>query len=163
SLHNSAMHAVIQSGQGEPLPEAGYQALRRVSRAITAHREVKDLFRSLADELRPVVNFVFLRVFYMRRSGTGCACTSARRPDIPFLGLVADQIAVAIDDALHSQQLQQTKSELEQRNQRLQLLLDVNNSIAANLQLRDLLLAISANVRRVMQADFVGVALPDPS
>ena len=75
--------------------------------------------------------------------------------------MVADQIAVAIDDALHSQALQKTQSELEQRNQRLQLLLDVNNSIAANLQLRDLLLAISANVRRVMQADFVGVALPD--
>ena len=244
SLLNNAMHGAIQSGQGEPLPEAGYQALRRVSRAITAHREVKDLFRSLADELRPVVNFVFLRVFlydkerntmrlhvseapghpaiqlsefppegtavgwvyerqeplvipdvdketrfprlhgilkeYGIRSHLTFPLTTAHgrlgtfavgsdqpdaysEDDIRFLGLVADQIAVAIDDALHSQQLQQTKSELEQRNQRLQLLLDVNNSIAANLQLRDLLLAISANVRRVMQADFVGVALPDPS
>ncbi|MGC2474280.1 MAG: sigma 54-interacting transcriptional regulator [Candidatus Sulfotelmatobacter sp.] len=83
--------------------------------------------------------------------------------DVRFLALVADQIAVAIDDALHSEALRQTKIELEKRNQRLQLLLDVNNSIASNLELRALLLAISANVRRVMEADFVGVALPDPT
>lgn len=238
------MHTAFQSDRSEPLPEAGYQALRRVSRAIAAHRDVKDLFRSLADELRPVVNFVFLRVFlydkerhlmrlhvseapgqppepfsefppedtavgwvYARqeplvipdvdketrfprlhgilkeygirshltfplttahgRLGTfavGSNQTSAYSDEeVRFLALVADQIALAIDDALHSQALQQTQCELEQRNQRLQLLLDVNNSIAANLQLRDLLLAISSNVRRVMQADFVGVALPDPA
>jgi len=242
SLFTNPMQAAIHSDRGEPLPEAGYQALRRVSRAIAAHREVKDLFRRLADELRPVVNFVFLRVFlydkqqhlmrlhvseapgqpaepfsefppegtavgwvyerqeplvipdvdkesrfprlhgilkeYGIRSHLTFPLTTAHgrlgtfavgsdhvgaysEEDVRFLALVADQIAVAIDDALHSQALQKTKSELEQRNQRLQLLLDVNNSIAANLQLRDLLLAISANVRRVMQADFVGVALPD--
>jgi hypothetical protein len=57
------MHATFQPDRSETLPEAGYQALRRVSRAIAAHHEVKTLFRSLADELRPVVNFVFLRVF----------------------------------------------------------------------------------------------------
>ena len=243
SIHTGAMHAVFQSGRGEPLTEAGYEALRRVSRAIAAHRDVKELFRSLADELRPVVNFVFLRVFlydndrhlmrlhvseapgqpaepfsefppegtavgwvyerqeplviqdvdkearfprlhgilkeYGVRSHLTFPLTTAHgrlgtfavgsdqtgvysEEDVRLLALVADQIAVAIDDALHSQALHKTQSELEQRNQRLQLLLDVNNSIAANLQLRDLLLAISANVRRVMQADFVGVALPDP-
>ena len=57
------MHAAFQSDRSEPLPEAGYQALRRVSRAIAAHHNIKELFHSLADELRPVVNFVFLRVF----------------------------------------------------------------------------------------------------
>jgi formate hydrogenlyase transcriptional activator len=238
------MHTAFQPDRQEPLPEAGYQALRRVSRAIAAHRDVKELFRSLADELRPVVNFVFLRVFlydkerhrmrlhvseapgqspepfaefppegtavgwvyerqeplvipdveketrfprlhgilkeYGIRSHLTFPLTTAHgrlgtfavgsdhtqaysEEDVRFLALVADQIALAIDDALHSQALQQTQCELEQRNQRLQLLLDVNNSIASNLQLRDLLLAISANVRRVMQADFVGIALPDPA
>ena len=242
SLLSSTMHAALQSAAGAPLPEAGYEALRRVSRAIAAHRDVKKLFRSLADELRPVVKFVFLRVFlydentrlmrlhvseapgqstepfsefppegtavgwvyerqqalviqdvdqetrfprlhgilkeYGIRSHLTFPLTTAHgrlgtftvgsdqlgaysEEDVRFLALVADQIAVAIDDALHSQALQKTQSELEERNQRLQLLLDVNNSIAANLELRDLLVAISANVRRVMQADFVGVALPD--
>ena len=243
SLLRSAMHAAFQSDRGQPLPEAGYQALRRVSRAIAAHHDIKDLFRSLANELRPVVNFVFLRVFLYDKErhlmhlhvseapgqpsepfsefppeGTAVGWVYERQEplvipdvdkesrfprlhgilkeygirshltfplttahgrlgtfavgsdeadaysgeDVRFLALVADQIAVAIDDALHSEALRQTKCELEKRNQRLQLLLDVNNSIASNLELRALLLAISANVRRVMHADFVGVALPDP-
>lgn len=236
------MHAAFQPDQGTPLPEAGYEALRRVSRAIAAHHDIKKLFHSLADELRPVVNFVFLRVFlydeqrhlmrlhvseapgqpsapfsefppegtavgwvyerqeplvipdvdkesrfprlhgilkeYGIRSHLTFPLTTAHGrlgtfavgsdhpdtysdEDVRFLGLIADQIAVAIDDALHVQALHETQTQLEQRNQRLQLLLDVNNSIASNLELRDLLLAISANVRRVMRADFVGVALPD--
>jgi formate hydrogenlyase transcriptional activator len=244
SLHTSAMHAAFQSDRGEPLPEAEYEALRRVSRAIAAHHDIKDLFRSLANELRPVVNFSFLRVFLYDKDrhlmrlhvseapgqpaepfsefspeGTAVGWVYERQEplvipdvdketrfprlhgilkeygirahltfplttahgrlgtfavgsdepdvysgeDVRFLALVADQIAVAIDDALHFAALRQTKSELEKRNQRLQLLLDVNNSIASNLELRDLLLAISANVRKVMQADFVGVALPDPA
>ena len=44
---------------------------------------------------------------------------------------------------------------------RLQLLLDVTNQVVSNLQLRDLLRAIAASVRRVMQCDLVGVFLPD--
>ncbi len=63
SLHSNAMHAAFQPDRGESLPGAGYDALRRVSRAIAAHHDTKELFRSLADELRSVVNFVFLRVF----------------------------------------------------------------------------------------------------
>jgi formate hydrogenlyase transcriptional activator len=244
SLLSNAMHAAFQSDLGEPLPEAGYAALRRVSRAIAAHHDIKDLFRSLADELRPVVDFVFLRVFlydkerhrmrlhvseapgqptapfsefppegtavgwvyerqeplvipdvdkesrfprlhgilkeYGIRSHLTFPLTTAHgrlgtfavgsdqldaysAEDIRFLSLVADQIAVAIDDALHSEALRQTKRELEKRNERLQLLLDINNSIASNLELRALLLAISASVRKVMHADFVGIALPDPA
>jgi formate hydrogenlyase transcriptional activator len=50
----------------------------------------------------------------------------------------------------------------KQAEDRLQLLLDVTNQVVSNLQLRDLLRAISASVRRVMQCDLVGVFLPDP-
>src|SRR6266404_5995397 len=44
---------------------------------------------------------------------------------------------------------------------RLQLLLDVTNQVVSNLQLHDLLRAISASVRRVMHCDLVSVCLPD--
>jgi len=44
---------------------------------------------------------------------------------------------------------------------RLQLLLDVTNQVVSNLQLRDLLRAISGNIRRVMQCDCASLALPD--
>ena len=75
--------------------------------------------------------------------------------EVRFLSLVVDQIALAIDDALHAE-------ELERQNKRLRLLLDLNNAVVSNLELRDLLHAMSANVRRVMDCDGVGVALPDP-
>ena len=45
--------------------------------------------------------------------------------------------------------------------ERLQLLLDVTNQVVSNLQLSDLLGAISSSVRRVMQCDLVSVCFPD--
>ena len=53
------------------------------------------------------------------------------------------------------------QAELQHEKDRLKLLLDLNNSIVSNLELRDLLRFISAGVRRVMQCDAVGVNLPD--
>ena len=44
---------------------------------------------------------------------------------------------------------------------RLQLLIDVTNQVVSNLHLRDLLRAISGNIRRVMQCDCVSLALPN--
>jgi formate hydrogenlyase transcriptional activator len=52
---------------------------------------------------------------------------------------------------------------LRSNNERLKLLLDLNNAIVSNLELRDLLRAISASVRHMMKCDSVGVALPDPN
>ena len=49
----------------------------------------------------------------------------------------------------------------KQAEDRLQLLLDVTNQVVSNLQLRDLLRALSGNIRRVMQCDCASVALPN--
>jgi formate hydrogenlyase transcriptional activator len=51
--------------------------------------------------------------------------------------------------------------ERKQADDRLQLLLDVTNKVVSNLQLQDLLRAISASVRRVMHCDLVSVCFPD--
>jgi formate hydrogenlyase transcriptional activator len=51
--------------------------------------------------------------------------------------------------------------ERKQAEDRLQLLLDVTNQVVSNLQLRDLLRAVSRNIRRVMQCDCASLALPD--
>ena len=59
-------------------------------------------------------------------------------------------------------QLQSTQADLQCEKDRLKLLLDVTNQVVSNLQLRDLLRAISASVRRVMQCDCISLALPDP-
>jgi formate hydrogenlyase transcriptional activator len=57
--------------------------------------------------------------------------------------------------------LLQARAELERKNQRLKLLLDVTNQVVSNLELRDLLQAISKSVRHVMDCDGVGVMVPD--
>jgi formate hydrogenlyase transcriptional activator len=71
-----------------------------------------------------------------------------------FLSLVANQIAVAIDDALNFQASQRVQ-------ERLKLLLDVTNQVVTKLDLRDLLQEISASIRQVMHCDSVAVGLPD--
>ena len=52
--------------------------------------------------------------------------------------------------------------QLERERDRLRLLLELNNNIVSNLDLRDLLRAISTNVRRVMQCDYTSVTLREP-
>ena len=74
--------------------------------------------------------------------------------DVSFLSLVAGQIALAVDDALNFESSRKAQEQLK-------LLLDLTNSVVSTLDLRELLRNISANLRRVMQCDFVGVGLPD--
>jgi formate hydrogenlyase transcriptional activator len=81
--------------------------------------------------------------------------------EIRFVSQVADYIALAFDDALNVAALRRASEELQSKNGRLQLLLDVTNQVVSNLELRDLLRAISQDVRRVMQCDYAGLSLPD--
>jgi formate hydrogenlyase transcriptional activator len=90
----------------------------------------------------------------------GCFSIGSQQPnayspdEIEFLSLVADEVALAIDDAYHFDALQQEKD-------RLRMLLDVSNAVTSNLELPDLLRAISANLRSIMQSEGAGVALMD--
>ena len=68
--------------------------------------------------------------------------------DQRFLSLVANQIALAMDDA--------------RAQQRLRLLLDITNRVVSKLDWHELLQEISANIRQVMQCEAVGVVLADP-
>jgi len=220
-----------------------YETLVRMSRAIGTHRDLKELFATLVDELHGVVQFDFIGVslrnqdsdtfrnyfidmasrsefvpeeqlvpeetltlwVYERQEpllrSTGemeprynrlqavlkrlnirsiCAfpLTTAHRKlgvitfcsmqvdtyspnDIRFVSQVADYIALAFDDALNIAALRRASEELQSKNDRLQLLLDVTNQVVSNLELRDLLHAISQDVRRVMQSDYAGLSLPD--
>ena len=67
--------------------------------------------------------------------------------ELRFLSLVANQIAVALDDA--------------RAQKRLKLLLDLTNRVVSKLELHDVLHEIAAGIRHVMQCDGVGVALRD--
>jgi formate hydrogenlyase transcriptional activator len=83
------------------------------------------------------------------------------REEVQFLSLVAAQIATAIDDALNFKAFRAAEEELKDRNDRLQLLLDINNTLVSNLEFRELLRAISSNLRSLMQCDAAGVGLKE--
>ena len=68
--------------------------------------------------------------------------------DQRFLSLVANYIAMAMDDS--------------RAQQRLKLLLDLTNRVVTKLDLHELLQEISVSIRGLMRCDAVGVALPDP-
>src|SRR5437879_962417 len=203
-----------------------YESLIRLAEAIRSHRDQKDLFQLLVDELRQVVPFdvmaqcdhaghkvnwhfsepyhsekpvphipkeetvawwvdrtqqpVVLQVSgvetrfpstieLLNKLGLRSLCAlplstahsrfgslvfatqiaDAYSPEeVRFLSLVAGQIALALDDALNFH--------------RLKLLLDLTNGVFSKLDLRELLREVCASIRRVMQCDGVGVALPDP-
>jgi formate hydrogenlyase transcriptional activator len=71
-----------------------------------------------------------------------------------FLSLIADYVALALDDRL-------VRAQLESERTKLRLILDLNNSVVANLKLRDVLQSISPGIRRVMRLDFVALKLPE--
>ena len=226
-----------------PAIETRFETLVRVSQAIAAHRDLKELFGILADELHGVVQFDLIGVSLrdqasdtfqnyfidmtsrselvpeeeltpeetlalwvyerqepllrstdemephyarlqaiLKRADVRSICalplTTAHRKlgaitfaskqadtyspnEIRFLSQVVDYIALAFDDALNYAALRRASEELQSNNERLQLLLDVTNQVVSNLQLRDLLRAVSHDVRGVMQCDYAGLSLPE--
>ncbi len=74
--------------------------------------------------------------------------------DIQVLAHVADIAALAIDDRL-------VRAQLDHERIKLKLILDLNNSVVANLELRDVLRSISPSIRNVMRLDTVALILPD--
>src|ERR1700723_40154 len=81
--------------------------------------------------------------------------------EISLLSLVANHVTLTIEAALNFEEAQRAQAGLQSGNERLKLLLDLTNHVVSNLDLRDLLRAVSASVRRVMKCDAVGVMLPE--
>jgi formate hydrogenlyase transcriptional activator len=81
--------------------------------------------------------------------------------DVCFLQLLSRGVALAIDDVLNLRKSRAARLKLERQNTRLKLLLDMTNRITSNLDLTDLLRAISGSVRQVMECDLVVISLMD--
>ncbi len=78
-----------------------------------------------------------------------------RQPDVEFLQQVGKQIAVAVDNVLHYQDLTHDRD-------RLKLLLDVNNSVVSTLELRELFGVIVATLRGAMPHERTSLVLYEP-
>src|SRR5712664_671467 len=100
-------------------------------------------------------------------SKVGTLAVASKAPDIytaeevHFLSVVAEQIALAFDNALHFDAAQASQQQLLKKNERVGLLLELTNHVVSNLEFRDLLRAVVASTRRVMGCDGVGIALPN--
>jgi formate hydrogenlyase transcriptional activator len=80
--------------------------------------------------------------------------------DVSLLTLVADHAALALDDRLNFAASEEAGQQLENERTKLKLILDLNNSVVSNLELKQLIRAISPSIRSLMQLDAVALMLP---
>jgi len=81
--------------------------------------------------------------------------------DIGFLQLIARVVASGIDDGLNLRRAQAAQGELQLRNDRLELLLNLTKTITSNLDLHEVLRSTSANIRELMHGDIAGLSIRD--
>jgi len=86
-----------------------------------------------------------------------------RAENLDFLRRVAAQVALAVDNALNFQNAQSYQQQLSRERDRLRVLLEVTNTLVANLDLRELLKAIATCLEQVMHHEYTGLSLFDPA
>ncbi len=82
--------------------------------------------------------------------------------DKELLCQVANQIAIAVDNALNFERARKVEQQATRQSERLQLLLEINNAVVSNLDLRSLMEIIPICLAKVSHYDAVGLALFDP-
>jgi formate hydrogenlyase transcriptional activator len=81
--------------------------------------------------------------------------------DVEFPLLVAELVAVAVENALNYQEAQELERQVTRERDHLKLLLGVNHAVVSNLSLAELARVIPAHVRKAMQCDAACLSLPD--
>src|SRR5262249_17314331 len=98
----------------------------------------------------------------------GAIGVGSRRPfafgqeELDFLGLVARQVAVAVDNVLHDESDRAAQANLSQERDRLRLLLEVSESIASYRDLDQLFEILRQRLPRLVPFDFINLVLHDP-
>jgi formate hydrogenlyase transcriptional activator len=81
--------------------------------------------------------------------------------EIEFAKLIAAQVAIALENTLYYARSDGLQRELVRERDRLRLVLELNNAVVSNLELRALFGALSTNLRRVMEYDSASLFLPE--
>ena len=216
-----------------------YDALLRISKTLSGHKTMAELFEVLADQLHAIVPFDYLALLlhdeptsemrlvvlepldimppftsvpvaeqgpaatvwetqqgtvmvipeegplppgpaFLRSQGRKVACwlpltTAHRRVGVlafgsrspvpytddiaAFMAQIAAVVAIAVDNGINWEQAQRYQRDLLEERDRLRFLLDVNNLLVSHLDHRSLLEAICEAVKRVIDADHIGVGL----
>jgi formate hydrogenlyase transcriptional activator len=97
----------------------------------------------------------------------GALCIGSKHPDafseedVSLLLLISHYAALAIDGRLNFAQSEQVRAQLDNERTKLRLVLDLNNSVVSNLELREVIQSISPGIRKALRVDGVALFLPD--
>src|ERR1700730_17328222 len=80
---------------------------------------------------------------------------------LAFMRQVAAQVAVAVDNTLNFEKAEKYQRQLARERDRLQVLLEITNTLLSELDIRELFPSITACLRRVMPSDYSSLALLD--
>ena len=99
-----------------------------------------------------------------RRLGAVCVArwvgNDFSEDEVGLLTLATQFAALAVDDRLSFEASENMRLQLDSEQTRLKLILDLNNSVASNLELKQLIRAMSPGIRNAMQLDAVALMLP---
>lgn len=85
--------------------------------------------------------------------------TARVKSDVEFLSSVAREVAVAVDNTLHHQEVRSYQRRLARERDRLRTLLELTNAVVSRLDLRELFAAISSSLRQLFDCEFASLAL----
>jgi formate hydrogenlyase transcriptional activator len=135
---------------------------------VTSHETHDTRFSKLQEVLKKYgVHCLCTLPLTTAHSKVGTLTFGSKVPDIytaeevSFLSVVAEQIALAFDNALHFDAAQASQQQLRKKSERVGLLLELTNHVVSNLEFRDVLRAVVASTRRVMGCEGAGIALSD--
>ncbi|MEW6130066.1 MAG: GAF domain-containing protein [Acidobacteriota bacterium] len=80
---------------------------------------------------------------------------------LEFLQLLANQVAVAIDNTRNFEQAREAEQQAKRQSEHERLMLEINNAVVSQLDLAELLQIVSPSIRKVIGSDTVGVLLYD--
>jgi formate hydrogenlyase transcriptional activator len=97
--------------------------------------------------------------------GIICVGTTEKRAwskqDLVLLEMAADRVSSALEAASARQRYESFQKQLEQEHARLQLLLDINNSLVCKLNIQELFAAVSESLRRLTRHNYSQIVLFD--
>ena len=177
-MHEDELHFHVVAGEGFVLP-ADLSAMKWPEEIWSAVSEEEKplVIPSLDEEARFPEAVRFFRdggsqslcvlplTTSLHRLGALCIGRGRREAfsdsESSLLSLVSHYAALAIDDRLNFAQSELARVQLEEERSKLGLILDLNNSVVSNLELREVIQSISPGIRKAMRLDGVALVLPE--
>jgi len=82
--------------------------------------------------------------------------------EVELLCQVANQIAIAVQNALNYERARKAEREVQRKLERERLMLEINNAVVSTFDLGELVKAVSASLRDIVPHDAAGIALYEP-